>query len=164
MSDTVHLNCSEKLVNYIKTQIDSKGVFKFGLIWGTEYPIETFYIGIDDIPKTLHEDYYLFVDNLVSCFGENVLKGEISNEDLSVIRLSTTRTSYDPLSESIGIDEASVLSKEEIEEIITLETRIREDGFGVVSIDYDLGDDYIDYRLQGFTTIPNTLFPSSKIS
>lgn len=160
MSDTVHLNCSEKLVNYIKTQIDSKGVFKFGLIWTTEYPIETFYIGIDDIPKTLHEDYYLFVDDLVSCFGEDVLEGKISNEDPSVIRLSTIRTSYDPLSESIGIDRDTVLSKEELEEIVINESRIREDGFEVGSIecDYQAGDDHLNYKLIGVTTIINSLF------
>ena len=156
----VGLNCSQKLVQHIKSQVDSQGVFKFGFVWTKEYPIETVYIGIEDIPKSLHDDYYLFVDYLTSCFGDNVLEGEISMEDPSVIRLSTTRSSYDPLSTSIKIEEDSVLSTKQIEEIIIKDSYIKVDRFKLVTIDYDyeVGDSYLDYKIRGVATIANTLF------
>lgn len=156
----VPLNCFQKLVQYIKSQVDSQGVFRFGFVWTKEYPIETIYIGIEDIPESLHDDYYQFVDDLTSCFGENVMEGEILMENPSVIKLSTTRSSYDPLSKSIELDEDSVLSGKQIEEIIIKDSYVKEHGFKVITIyyDYEVGDPYLDYKISGVTTIANTLF------
>lgn len=154
------LNCSQRLVQHIKSQVDSKGVFKFGFVWTKEYPIETVYIGIEKIPESLHDDYFLFVDELTSYFGENVLEGEILIEDPSVIRFSTTRSSYDSLSTSVELGEDAVLSRKQIEEVIIKDSHVKADGFKVVKIDYDyeVGDSYLDYEIRGVATISNTLF------
>lgn len=154
------LNCSQRLAQHIKRMVDSQGVFRFGFVWTKEYPIETVYIGIENIPESLHDDYFLFVDDLTSFFGENVLEGEILMENPSVIRLSTTRSSYDPFSTSIELREDSVLSRKQIEEVIIKDSYVKADGFKVVTIDYDyeVGDSYLDYKISGVATIANTLF------
>ena len=96
---------------------------------------------------------------MISCFGENVMEGEILMENPSVIKLSTTRSSYDPFRNSIELDKDSVLSGKQIEEIIIKDSYVKEDGFKVVTIDYDyeVGDPYLDYKISGVTTIANTL-------
>ena len=80
----VNFNCSDELKILILKLINSRGIFRFGIIWTTEYPIESKYIDVELIPKSLQDDYFLFTDELVHYFGDNVLIGEIHKEHLSI--------------------------------------------------------------------------------
>lgn len=140
--------CTTELKTLFIGTINNQGFFRFGFIWSDKHPHETKYIGLNLIPERLHHDFYVFVDELSHSLGDDVFEASITKDNMSELIITTTRKSNDPLSEEIQINQEIHLNKEDIHELILTQTGLRDFGFTEYSIEYEIWDESISYRVD----------------
>jgi len=144
----------------IEQILNTDGLFRFGFVWATEYPIHTVYLGLDKIEPFNHNEFYHWVDEIISKCGENVLEGEILKEDSSVISIKSTRRCPDPLSSSIELSTAELeLSQQQQERFVIDHSGLAIDSFDPIQVEFEISEDgFLEYVATGYTVIPNSLF------
>jgi hypothetical protein len=144
----------------IERVLNSEGVFRFGFVWTTEHPIHTVYIGQEKIDKNNLNDFYTWVDSVISECGENTLEGEILKENSSLISIKSKRRSYDPFSSSIELSNAELeLSQQQLERMVKDHSGLVIDSYDPISVEFEISEDgFLDYEAIGYKVLQNSLF------